>query len=303
LKVLIIGFGSIGSRHARILGGLGHRVIIVSRRPVPQPSVYSSLEKALVEESPGLVVVANETSRHFPSLVELARLNYSETVLVEKPLFQNSAELPRNRFRSLWVAYNLRFHPVLQELKRCLRGETILSVQAYAGQYLPDWRPDTDYRNSYSAFSEMGGGVLRDLSHELDYLTWLFGKWERVTALGGHFSQLEIDSDDVFSILFATELCPAVSVQLNYLDRVPRRFVLINTARHSIQVDLINGTISLDKETRTFAVDRDHTYLNMYQDLFSDRPGSLCSAQEGQDVLGLIGAVESAMKRKEWVVQ
>jgi predicted dehydrogenase len=222
-------------------------------------------------------------------------------VLVEKPLFSNWAELPDQPFRKLFVAYNLRFHPIIQRLKTLLEGEEILSVQSYVGQYLPDWRLATDYRASYSASAEQGGGVLRDLSHELDYLTWMLGKWERVSALGGHLSSLEITSDDIFALMLVTPLCPIVTLQLNYLDRMTRRFVLVNTSNHTIEVDLIKGSITIDRDIELFTTERDVTYRSMHQAVLSGNTGSLCSLGEGLETLYLIQMAERSARQGVWV--
>lgn len=301
MKALVIGYGSIGARHARILSELGCHVAVVSRREVDFPLICHDVAEALAAERPDYVVIANETKQHHDTLLSLAELGYTGTVLVEKPLFGNWMELPSLPFRKVFVAYNLRFHPLIQRLKTELEGERILSVQAYVGQYLPDWRPTSDYRLSYSASAEQGGGVLRDLSHELDYLTWMLGNWERVSALGGHLSSLEITSDDIFALMLVTPLCPIVTLQLNYLDRMGRRFILINTARHTIEVDLIKGTITVDRDSESFGTGRDDTYRAMHEAILSGSADALCSLDEGLETLRLIEAVERAAKHGKWV--
>lgn len=301
MNVLVVGYGSIGARHARILSELGCHTAIVSGRKVDFQIVYPDLVAALAAEHPDYVVIANETNQHQNTLSELAKLGYTGTVLVEKPLFSNWAELPDQPFRKLFVAYNLRFHPIIQRLKTLLEGEEILSVQSYVGQYLPDWRPATDYRASYSASAEQGGGALRDLSHELDYLTWMLGKWERVSALGGHLSSLEITSDDIFALMLVTPLCPIVTLQLNYLDRKTRRFVLVNTSDHTIEADLIKGSITIDRDIELFTTERDVTYRSMHQAVLSGNTGALCSLDEGLETLYLIQMAERSARQGEWV--
>jgi predicted dehydrogenase len=265
------------------------------------PIVYSNLGEALATERPEYVVIANSTNKHHDTLSALAHLGYTGTVLVEKPIFACSMVVPPHTFRAAFVAYNLRFHPVIQRLKALLEGEKILSVVAYVGQYLPDWRPMGDYRASYSASVEQGGGALRDLSHELDYLTWILGGWERVSALGGHLSSLEITSDDVFALMLITPSCPIVTLQLNYLDRLGRRFTLITTSSHTIEADLIRGTITVDHESESLTTERDYTYRAMHEAILSESTGTLCSLDEGLDILRLIEAAESAAKRMEWI--
>lgn len=301
MKALVIGYGSIGSRHARVLSGLGCDTAILSRRSVDFPVVYGDIASALSGHQPEYLVVANPTNQHHETLAALAAAGYAGRVLVEKPLFQEFKPVPKNGFRSLSVAYNLRYHPLIQRLHDLLEGEVVLSVQAYVGQYLPDWRPGTDYRSSYSARGAEGGGVLRDLSHELDYLGWLCGTWSTMTAVGGHISALEIDSDDIFVLLMQTERCPAVSVQLSYLDRVVRRRISINTQRHAIEVDLVAGLLLIDGEIESVVVERDHTYREMHRALMRGDLTALCSVEEGLATLQLIEAAERANRQKEWI--
>jgi predicted dehydrogenase len=301
LTALVVGYGSIGVRHARLLSELGCRTVVVSGRNIEFPVAYRGLETALATEQPEYVVIANPTKDHYDTLSTLGRLNYAGTVLVEKPIFDRYKVVPQHNFRKLLVAYNLRCHPVIQQLKALLINERVLSVQAYAGQYLPGWRPQSDYRASYSASAEQGGGVIRDLSHELDYLTWMLGGWKKVSAIGGHFSELEIDSDDIFSLMFTTPLCPAVTLQLNYLDRQTRRFVIINTAQHTIEADLVLGSITVDRDSKFFSTERDYTYREMHANILSENTESLCSMEEGLETLRLIEAAELAARQMEWV--
>lgn len=301
MKALVVGYGSIGSRHARLLTELGCDTAVLSARRVDFPLVFSDIAQALSDHRPDYVVLANPTGLHHVMLARLAEAGYSGRVLVEKPLFDLLRPVPDNDFRGLSVAYNLRFHPLLQGLNALLVGEKILSVQAYVGQYLPDWRPGGDYRESYSAKAGEGGGALRDLSHELDYLGWLCGPWSAVTALGGHFSDLEIDSDDLFALLMRTERCPAVSVQVSYLDRVVKRRVTINTGRLAVEADLVAGVLTVNGVSESFVVERDHTYLEMHRAALSGRDDTLCTLEEGCATLQLIEAAEQASRQLEWV--
>lgn len=300
-NALVIGYGSIGSRHARVLSELGCNTAVVSQRVIQFPLIFKSIQQALDEHSPEYVVIANATDQHYGSLEILAQLDYRGTVLIEKPIFGHVLSLPTHSFRRAGVAYNLRFHPILQELKSLLQGETILMTQIYAGQYLPDWRPGTDYRSSYSADVTRGGGVLRDLSHELDYLCWLFGPCCRVAALGGHVSPLEINSDDAFSMLFSTTRCPIVSVQLNYLDRNARRTIVVNTADYTFEADLVRGSLTVDRAITQVDVDRDTTYRSMHDTLLRGSTEDVCSFDEGLATLRLIEAATHAARQLEWI--
>lgn len=301
MKALVIGYGSIGARHARLLAELGCTTAVLSGRGVNFPIVFSNLESALTGHRPEYVVIANPTNQHHETLRNLADANFNGRVLVEKPLFDRTLPIIPSSIRSISVAYNLRFHPVIQRLRELVLNEKVLSVNAYVGHYLPEWRPGTDYRKSYSASALQGGGALRDLSHELDYLRWLFGSWKAVSALGGQVSSLEIDSEDLFALLMQMERCPVVSVQVSYLDRVARRQIVINTLRHTIEANLIAGTLTIDGETEYFTVERDHTYREMHRAVLSGNLNWLCTIADGLDTLQLVEAAEFSNKRLEWV--
>jgi predicted dehydrogenase len=300
-SALVIGYGSIGARHARVLAELGVRVGIVSRRGVGEGEVFATIESGLEALHPEYVVVANETVSHVGSLDQLDRLGYRGAILVEKPL---SADLPGPcawAFEQVSLAYNLRFHPALQALARYLRTDRPLLVQAYVGQYLPDWRPGSDYRHSYSAHSALGGGVLRDLSHEIDYLRWLFGGWRRLSALGGKRSKLEIDSDDCWAVLFEGANGLPITLHLNYLDRVSRRQLVVVAERHSYRLDLVAGVLEVDGVDQTFEVERDTTYFAQHRAALAGEWDTLCSLDEGRAVMATITSVERAAATGQWV--
>ena len=179
-NAVVIGLGSIGQRHARVLKELGHGVTTVSRRG---DGDHTSIASAITAARPGYAVIATETSHHAESLRQLAEADFRGSVLVEKPLFAHAAPPPDYPFASLVVGYHLRFNPVMTAFAGRLGGRQAVTVSAYVGQDLRDWRPGRDHRTTASATREAGGGVLRDLSHELDYLLWLFGPWQRVAAL------------------------------------------------------------------------------------------------------------------------
>jgi predicted dehydrogenase len=299
-RALVVGYGSIGARHARLLAELGCDVAVVSAREVAFPQRYPSLARGWSEHQPDYVVLANATDRHHATMSELAALGHTGDVLVEKPIFDRVVPVPSHAFRQTRVAYNLRFHPVVMALREELVGQAILSVHAYVGQYLPSWRPDTDYRESYSAHADQGGGALLDLSHDLDYLGWVAGGWQRVAAIGGRMSTLEITSDDVFSLLYESERCRAIGVQLNYLDRLGRRRIIVNTADHTYEADLVRGLLYVDREERRFEVERDTSYKAMHAAMLAGAADQACSLEEGLATLALCDAAREAALSGHW---
>lgn len=301
MRAVVLGYGSIGARHARILAELGCETSVVSARAVEHPDVLPSLEAALASRDPDYVVIANATAAHSASLDELARLGFTGRVLVEKPLFQRVEPVADLPFERVAIGYNLRFHPLVQRLRAILAGEKILSVQCYVGQYLPTWRPQADYRANYSSQASQGGGVLRDLSHELDYLEHLLGDWLRVCAIGGHFSSLEGDSDDIFGLMLAYTRCALVQLQMNYTDRVGRRRILINTDARTIEADFTAGKLLIDGNAEDFTVERDHTYREMHHAMLAAHAGDLCNLPEALSTMALIEAAETSAAEARWV--
>jgi predicted dehydrogenase len=301
LKALVIGYGSIGARHARILSALGHDTAVVSKRAVDYPDYFSDLETALHSQAPDYVVIANATIDHFATVCELSRLGYKGIVLVEKPVFSRVEPLPPLSFRRLVVAYNLRFHPLIQRLRALLEGETILSATCLVGQYLPDWRPGTDYRQSYSSHADQGGGVLRDLSHELDFLAYLFGPWLRVCASGGHLSALEGDSDDIFGLILEFEHCPITMLHMSYTDRIGRRQIVVQTDSKTIEVDLVKGLLIVNDVVEQVSVERDQSYRAMHEAAIAGHSDIICTLHQATETVALIGAAERSARQACWV--
>ncbi|QEE43661.1 Gfo/Idh/MocA family oxidoreductase (plasmid) [Rhizobium sp. WL3] len=304
-RALVIGFGSIGARHARVLSELGVVVAVASRhaRSIPGMIVFAEIPEALRIFAPDYIVVANETSQHMRTLAQLDAAGFSGRVLVEKPLKADLDDGIVTSAGNVFVAYNLRFHPVLKALAARLCNDRVLTVQIYAGQYLPDWRPQTDYRLSYSAHRERGGGVLRDLSHELDYIQQMFGTWRRLSALGGKVGSLEIDSDDAWTVMMETIGGEMLTLQLNYLDRAGRREVTVVGDEHSYRADLVACTLQVDKTVQYFKVERDTTYIEQHKAMIDGRWDEVCSWDQGIAVLDTIARIEQAATDRTWVSQ
>jgi predicted dehydrogenase len=302
MKVAVVGAGSIGQRHQRLLQELGHEVDVISKSS--KSAKYKSLADALTQENFEYVVLASQTSQHFADLSVLIEKNFVGSVLVEKPIFDRSEKLKPNRFKLLAVGYNLRFHPAIIWLQETLpQLGAISSANLYVGQYLPNWRPDSDYRNSSSAKVDSGGGVLRDLSHELDLVQYIFGDWNKLTAIGGKFSDLEIQTDDTFSILLQTDRCSAVSVQMNYSDRLRQRLIAVNGNNGTIQIDLVRNSATFNDSQKSFDVQPDSTYVSQHIAVIHNQNLSICSFADALKVVATIEAVEKSAKKSKWITK
>lgn len=296
-KAVVVGLGSIGTRHARILRELGLEVATVSRR---EGGDYGSIAQAIAAARPDYVVIATETARHAANLQELAEAGFPGKVLVEKPLFATPAPPLKYPFAHVSVGYNLRFHPVMTALAERLRGRDVITVAAYVGQDIRDWRPGRDHRATASATVDSGGGVLRDLSHELDYLLWLFGPWHRVAALGGASGAREIDVDDHLDLLLDMQRAPSVHVHMDYLDRQGIRRIRVNVDDDTIEADLVGNRLTINGKATEIPSARDQSYRDMHVAAMGGaRP--VCSLPEALGVVHLIDASERALRTKSWI--
>ena len=302
MNVVVVGAGSIGSRHQRILKQLGHQVSVVSAH---SPNAeFKSLSDALERQSFDYVVIASQTSQHFHDFSTLIRNKFKGRVLIEKPLFEKPYRLKSNLFSLAAVGYNLRFHPAIIWLKDTLpKLGHLSSANFYVGQHLPTWRPDTDYRRSSSAQDSSGGGVLRDLSHELDLAQHLFGDWQRLTAIGGKFSDLKITTDDTFSILISATNCNVVSVHLNYLDQIKQRDITINGNNGTISVDLVGNCAKFNDLEVKFSVSADDSYTAQHLAVIANDSQNICTLGDALKVVDTIEAIEIAAKKQKWVSQ
>ncbi len=272
MKALFVGLGGIGQRHLRNLRELcgdgveilAYRVrknsqVLTDKLQVEQGSsleekygirVFNDLDAAL-QVRPTIAFICNPTSYHVPAALACARAGCH--LLVEKPLSHDlhgieelCAVAERNKLICL-VAYQMRFHPCLRYAHACLQQKKlgkIIAVRAEVGEYLPSWHSYEDYRQMYASRKDLGGGVIITQIHEIDYLYWFFGMPNRIFALGGRLSSLEIDVEDTASILMECDGVP-VHLQQDYVQRPPSRNLEIIGDEGKLVVDLRNPALQL----------------------------------------------------------
>ncbi len=290
MRVLIVGYGSIGKRHYEILQSFAKVafISIVSKQDINDISSYKSLNEVENISSYDYFIIASETSKHYEQLSYLCSQVHNKKILVEKPLFDKKYGTIECD-NELFTAYNLRFHPVIQKLKELLENKSVYYANVICGQYLPTWRPDQDYRKSYSANLSQGGGVLRDLSHELDYMSLLFGKIDTIDAINTKVSDLEINSDDIFTAIAVTENRSILNITMDYISKVPLRRIIIHTQENKLNIYDKNGH---SKMFEIEELDRNHTYCKMHESILSDDTTSVCSFLEGESIVDIIETIE-----------
>lgn len=302
-RAVIIGAGSIGLRHVAVLEGLGHEVALVSSRTDLDRPVFTSVDDAVADSDPDYAIVATETSLHGSSVAALETAGFTGRLLVEKPFAVRPAAL--GSFDRVGVGFNLRFHPVVRRLHDVLATTRIYTVEAYVGQHLSLWRPGRDPKTTYSARRSDGGGVLRDLSHEWDYLGLILGQCRGVFAQGGRLADVTEDSDDAWGVVAQYDRAPVVTVQMNYLDTQVHRRVLANSEAGTIEADLIAGTLRVGDSLEQFTVERDDSYRAMHQAMLTDGPAgstpSVTTPDEAARTDDLISMIEASARTRRWV--
>lgn len=323
-RALVVGSGSIAKRHIKNLYYLFPQAEVVcvsasGRKLVPSEVggcvVRDSIEQVL-EDPLDLAIVASPAPFHLASAYLIASANVP--VLVEKPLCQDVSELEKydlsNPAYRIGVAYNLRYmssaNIVKNKISERALGE-ILSVDIECGQFLPDWRPETDYRQGVSAQKKLGGGALLELSHELDYLLWIFGEISSVSAQVVNTGALEIDVDDNVDALLKAKSGLLIHLHLDFLQRTPRRTLQAVCENGILTWDLLTNTVSVENKLGTVQIlysdpfyDKNEMYIHQLADFLaftkgeSDFKSTILTATR---VMKLIAAMRSASDMNQWV--
>ena len=196
-------------------------------------------------------------------------------VFVEKPVsdrlegLEELLDEQRKQGRAVQVGYNLRFHPPLRKLKELVDAGTVGKIQwgrIEAGSYLPEWRPWQDYRQSYTARRELGGGIILDGSHELDYATWLFGSPTELACMAGKTSSLEVDVEDCATILLRFPGSLQIDVHVDFMQRFYSRGCVLAGEFGTLHWDFKSNMVHIrrpDEETEilNFECDVNHMYV------------------------------------------
>lgn len=258
MKILFVGLGSIGIRHLENLikitkkNNINVQIDALRSNNYELPiGIENHIENQFTQVTDtyyDIALITNPTVCHYEKLKELQ--DKVKFFFIEKPIFEKTSysniDLGLNSTNS-YVACPIRHSKIYKELKNIIKDFKIFSVRITCSSYLPNWRPNIDYRKNYSAITSMGGGVSIDLIHEIDYMVDLFGFPQKNYNICGKFSNLEIDSDDlsVYIVKYEDKIC---EVHLDYFGRKPTRTIECFTEKGTIIADFINGNIKLPNE-------------------------------------------------------
>lgn len=259
-KILIAGLGSIGRRHFRNLIALGEKDLVLLRtRKATLPDdelagypVETEIHEALKTHQPDAVVVANPTALHLDVAIPAAEAGCH--ILLEKPVshsldgLDTLGQAAKKSGSRILVGFQFRYHPTINKARELVKNGAlgqVLTAHAHWGEYLPNWHPWEDYRHSYAARADLGGGVIGTLTHPLDYLRFLLGEIEALWSFNGHISPLEVDVEDVAEIGLKFSSGAVGGVHVNYVQRPPVHRLEIVGTKGTLRWDNTSGVLEL----------------------------------------------------------
>jgi len=273
VRICIFGLGSIGKRHAQVLQGLGGHEIFALRTAKGQEPVDLKVHelrnwKEVEAVKPEIALITNPTYLHIDTALRCAKLNCH--LFIEKPIDSSVDKLAllmkevKARKLTTYVAYNLRFHPAIEFLKKYLVAKKISHATIYNSSYFGRWRPNQHHLKSYASYRKKGGGVILELSHEFDYMEWLFGEMKAISGWFGKTSKVTVDSEDMMDALIKTPRA-LVNLHCDFLSQKAQRFLKIDCVDETIVADLIASRVEIEKngkqKIKQFKTERNIAYI------------------------------------------
>jgi len=323
-RALIVGLGSIGARHLRLIRHLLPLADIrVLRRestdvlPEGASGCFSDMEQALAF-APQVAVVATPSPFHLGAAMLLARQGVH--LLVEKPLsndvqgVDDLIALCQTQRVVLMTGYNMRYMPSLNRFRDLVLQAYVgraLSVRCEVGQYLPSWRPGVDHLQSVSANKALGGGALLELSHELDYLRWIFGEVAWINASLSQQSNLTVDVEDTAHLIFgflaysgARQLVGRVDADMCRHDTT--RMCTVIGESGSLRWNGLSGTVEvftseIPRWQTLFEHQhmRDESYLSQLKCFFACVQEGSTPLVSGEDGLGVLRWIDACRRSSD----
>lgn len=291
-KILIIGKGAAGRRHLKILKSLNKKLII---KIISSRQVFSFRRKLEINKikkfAPDQIILASPSTEHRKFILMFEKNFINKIILVEKPLLDKYQKFSTNLKNKYFVGYNLRFHPVIQFIKNYLKKKKYFYIEVLCNTYLPEWRKNIDYYKTVSSQKNLGGGVLLELSHEIDYVKWIFGNIRIISIFNKKISNLKVDCDDILSIQAVLKKNIFFNLNINFFSRYDERKIKVTGKDFSIVGNLIKNKIKIygkKKKTIKFKnFDINQTYKLQYFD-FIKHNKFICSFKEGLELQKLI---------------
>lgn len=310
MKVCFVGCGSIGRRHMLnlyniclkrqeklIVHALRSRTKILCQEltPIVNREMFSIDEMDSFYDA---IFICNPTFKHYTTITELQ--NFSHFFFVEKPVFEHSdyrlEDLRLPKENQYYVACPLRYSSVLMSAREILKDKKVISAQAISSSYLPNWREGVDYRQTYSANREQGGGVKIDLIHEWDYLVELFGYPDKVFSFAGKYSDLEITSDDI-AVYIAQYTDKLLELHLDYFGMTGQRYLRVWTSSEEYVFDILKSCVYRNGECiEHYEEDRNEMYIREMEYFMEFVKGDFQSSNSLEHALTVMKIAENVKR-------
>ncbi len=263
--------GSIGQRLARLINAkFSYELYYFCRTPMKKPitgmqaiHTWAEIKSRRID----IAFITNPTSEHIKYAKKCAEIGLN--LFIEKPIGLSTNEvlelrdLARQNMISCYVGYHLRFHPVIKWLKENIKTSEIIHTNVICCSYLPNWRPGINYKENYSASKSMGGGVILDLSHEIDYVDYLAGEILEIKANSARVSDITIDSEDFADIILKHEKA-YTSIHLSYFSHAPKREIRIDCTNKTVIGNILSNRIDIHSESDHKVIQFDDTLDAVY---------------------------------------
>lgn len=284
-SVGILGLGSIGRRHARILNSIDKNIDFFAYRTkmgslIDTPKYIKNVDKQeFFSKSFDLIIISNPSSMHLSTLKEVIRTDNARKIFVEKPFcLHNEINeckklLEGNKNTIIFPGNSLRFHPAIFILKDIIKLKKLgkpIECLAHFGTYMPNWHPYEDYKNSYASKKEMGGGVLHTSIHEIDLVCHLFGKPKLIGSFNDNLALKEIRVEDSVHLLLSTDYCKIINVSLNFYQKPLSRFLEVCFENGTFNWNFLDNFVSVKTDEKTEQIEINNRIDAMYENMWRE---------------------------------
>lgn len=283
MKIIFFGLGSIGKRHAKILLEKYQHDLYAFRSGINKlPNELEIKELKNWEDvkklNPDIAFITSPTALHIKTALKCALLGCR--LFIDKPIgnklngLDKLKKIVKAKRLVTYVGYNMRFHPVIEKLKKYLQKNDFLHMSVLTTSFLPNWRKGIDYKKSYRANKKLGGGVILDLSHEFDYINYLLGDIKLAYGQFSRVSNLTVDVEDYADVLIQSKVGP-VNLHINFFSHKNQRIIQIDFKNLTVVGDLINSTIEEYKNEeliskRSFESERNFSFEKQLEYFFKN---------------------------------
>ena len=269
IKVLIIGQGSIGSKHFKVLKKIKFikDIKIISKIKNKTLPKIELKKNELIDYNPDYIIIANDTYLHYKTLKFLNSIFKNKKILIEKPIFEKKYSL--KLYNKVYVNYNLRVHPLIEKMKKIIDKKSYNYVNMTCFSNVLKWRKNIKFSKSYSSSKKKGGGVAKELSHEIDLMYYLFNVKKNLFKYKKKISNLPGDADDTAVIIAKENNKRLIVISLNYSSQLNYRRIIVSGDNYSLNLDLKKNILINIKKKNKYIMSSNLNNLDLLQEVHS----------------------------------